>query len=136
MSGESGPRSRQRAGARTCEHRDHAEDDLLDALHGAPALGRLLVHRRVVARRVQDRDAHRAVRVDCGRACERGGRVSERGRIHGSKEGGKMRRGAIHTAESRVQGVRGDDSESVPVCRSSALSTYCWGGTAAGRTSS
>ena len=50
---------------RTSKHRNNAEEDLLDGLHRAPALGRGLVHRRVVPGRVQDRDADRAVWVDC-----------------------------------------------------------------------
>lgn len=59
---------------RTCKHRDHTQDDFLDTLDGAPALGRLLVHRGIVARRVQDGDTHSAVRINfriCQEAAER-----------------------------------------------------------------
>jgi hypothetical protein len=56
---------RPKRGARTCKHRDDAQDDFFNALDRAPALRRLLVHRRVIAGRVQDRDADGAIRVDC-----------------------------------------------------------------------
>ena len=50
--------------ARTGEHGDDAEEDLLDALDGAPALVGALVRVRVVAGCVQDRDADVARGVD------------------------------------------------------------------------
>lgn len=46
------------------QHAHHADEDLLHALDRAPPLRRLLVVVRVVARRVQDRDADEARRVD------------------------------------------------------------------------
>lgn len=49
------------------EHRHDGYQDLLDALDGRPALRRALVMVRVVAGRVEDRDTHFAVRVDCTR---------------------------------------------------------------------
>lgn len=48
---------------RTGKHRDDRQQDLLDALDRAPALTRRLVVVRVVAGRVQDRDADLAVGV-------------------------------------------------------------------------
>lgn len=62
-------------GRRTGEHGDDAEEDLFDALHGAPALAGRLVGVGVVSWRVQDRDADVTRRVDCdlsARARERG----------------------------------------------------------------
>ena len=46
------------------EHRHDGEEDLLHRLHRAPPLRARLVAQRVVAGRVQDRDADAPVRVD------------------------------------------------------------------------
>ena len=51
--------------ARTCEHRDDAQDDLFDALDRAPALGSLFVHRGVISGCMQDGNADGSIRVDC-----------------------------------------------------------------------
>ena len=48
----------------TSEHANDAEQDLFYALDGAPPLACALVRVGIVAGRVQDRDAHFAVRVD------------------------------------------------------------------------
>lgn len=54
-----------RRGGVTCQHAHHRQEDLLHALHGAPALGAALVAHGVVARSVQDGDADSAIWVDC-----------------------------------------------------------------------
>ena len=56
------------------QHADDAEQDGLGRLHGRPALGCRLVPVLVLLGRVEDRDAHLAVLVDC-RAHARKGRV-------------------------------------------------------------
>lgn len=61
--GEGG--NKKRVKERACEHRNHAQENLLYALDGAPAFRGLFVHQRVVARVVQDRNADVAVWVDC-----------------------------------------------------------------------
>ena len=53
-------------GGVTCQHAHHRQEDLLHALHGAPALGAALIAHGVVTRSVQDGDADSAIWVDCG----------------------------------------------------------------------
>jgi hypothetical protein len=47
------------------EHAHDGDENFLDALDGRPALRRLLVVVGIVARRVQDRDADQAARINC-----------------------------------------------------------------------
>lgn len=49
-----------------CQHADHRQQDLLHALHRAPALGTALVAHRVISWSVEDGDAHTPVWVDVG----------------------------------------------------------------------
>jgi hypothetical protein len=63
---------------RFSKHRNDTEKYFLNALDGAPPLRSLLVHQRVVARGVQDRDAHVAIWIDW----EKGGRRQRRRRRH------------------------------------------------------
>lgn len=49
---------------RTGKHRNDAEDDFFDTLHGAPALRSLLVHQRIITWCVKDRYADIAIGVD------------------------------------------------------------------------
>ena len=53
-------------GGVTCQHAHHRQEDLLHALHGAPALGAALVAHGVVTRSMQDGNADSAIWVDCG----------------------------------------------------------------------
>lgn len=49
------------------QHADDGQQDLLHRLHGAPALIALLIAIRVLASRVQDRDAHLAAFLGGGK---------------------------------------------------------------------
>ena len=50
----------------TRKHRNHTEDDLLNALNGTPAFGGLFVHRGVISGGMEDRYANIAIGINWG----------------------------------------------------------------------
>lgn len=94
------------------QHTHHADQDLLHALYRTPALGRVLVVVRIVARWVQDRDADEACWVDYSSppkspGCRLAFRSSSRANDTERQGGGEVRKvpfGCQTSPKNRITG--------------------------------